>query len=198
MLGCVIPRRYNTDMPVTAVLTSEQFSALPDEFDKNGNRIRQELISGELVEMPPSFELHNVVKSNIVEILIAYVLLQPQLGVKVVSEMAFLVTARDTFVPDASVIKKARLSPRKQKYTPGAPELAIEVVSPSDTATHLKSKVDIYLQGGAKTVWVVYPGARSVMVHSGDSVRELRGDQIIEDPLLPGFAAQVARFFDLT
>lgn len=185
-------------MSVTAVLTSDQFSALPDEFDKNGNRIRQELISGELVEMPPSFELHNVVKSNIVEILIAYVLAQPQLGIKVVSEMAFLVTARDTFVPDASVIKKALLSPRKQKYTPGAPDLAIELVSPSDTATHLKSKVDIYLQNGAKTVWVVYPDARSVMVHSGDSVRELKGDQMIEDPLLPGFASSVSRFFDLT
>jgi Uma2 family endonuclease len=42
-------------------MTSDQFSALPDQFDKN-NRIRQELISGELVEMPPSFELHIVAK----------------------------------------------------------------------------------------------------------------------------------------
>jgi len=54
-------------MPVSAVLTSDQFSVLPDQFDKNGNRIRQELISGELIETPPSFELHNVVKSNIIE-----------------------------------------------------------------------------------------------------------------------------------
>ena len=86
----------------------------------------------------------------------------------------------------------------KQRYTPGAPDLAIEVVSPSDTAAHLKSKVDIYLQGGAKTVWVVYPDARSVTIHSGDSVRELKGEQIIEDPMLPGFEAPVSRFFDLT
>jgi Uma2 family endonuclease len=185
-------------MPVTAVLTSDQFSALPDQFDKNGNRIRQELISGELVEMPPSFELHNVVKSNIVELLIAYVLAHSELAVKVVTEMAFVVTGNDTLVLDASVINKARLSPRKQKYTPGAPELAIEVVSPSDTATHLKSKVDIYLQGGAKTAWIVFPESRSVMIYSGDSVRELKGDQTIEDPLLPDFAAPVSRFFDLT
>jgi len=127
-------------MPVSAVLTSDQFSALPDQFDKNGNRIRQELISGQLVETPPSFEIHNVVKSNIIEVLIALV-----------------VTTHDTFVPDASVINRARLSPRKQKYTPGAPELAIEIVSPSDTAIHLKSKVDIYLQGGSKTDWGVFP-----------------------------------------
>jgi Uma2 family endonuclease len=153
-------------MSVTAVLTSDQFSALPDLFDKNGNRIRQELISGELVEMPPSFELH--------------------------------VTSNDTLVPDASIIYQARLSPRKQKYTPGAPELAIEVVSPNDKVIHLKSKVDIHLQGGSKTVWVVFPDSRSVMIHSRDSVRELKGDQTIEDPLLPGFVAPISRFFDLT
>jgi Uma2 family endonuclease len=130
-------------MPVTAVPTSDQFSALPDQFDKNGNRIRQELILGELVEIPPSFELHNVVKGNIVEVLIAFVLAHPELGLKVISEMALVVTGNDTLVPDASVIYQARLSPRKQKYTPGAPELAIEVVSPNDKVIHVKSKVDI-------------------------------------------------------
>jgi Uma2 family endonuclease len=185
-------------MPVTAVLTSDQFSALPDQFDKNGNRIRLELISGELVEMPPSFELHNVVKSNIIEVLIAFVLAHPELGFKVVSEMAFVVTTHDTLVPDASVIDRARLSPRKQKYTPGAPALAIEIVSPSDKVIHLKSKVDIYLQGGSKTVWGVFVESRSVMIHRADSVCELKGDQMIEDPLFPGFAATVSRFFDLT
>jgi Uma2 family endonuclease len=185
-------------MPVTALLTSDQFSALPDEFDQNGNRIRQELISGELVEMPPSFELHNVVKSNILEVLIAFAVANRQLGIKVISEMAFVVNDHDTFVPDASVIHQGRLNPRKQKYTPGATDLAIEVVSPSDTASHLKSKVDAYLQGGSKTVWVVFPDARSVMIHSGESVRELKGDQKIEDSLLPGFSAPVSCFFDLT
>jgi Uma2 family endonuclease len=185
-------------MPVTALLTSDQFSALPDEFDQNGNRIRQELISGELVEMPPSFELHNVVKRNIVKALIAYELANPQLAIVVLFETAFVVSDHDTFVPDACVIHKGRLNPRNQKYTPGAPDLAIEVVSPSDTASHLKSKVDAYLQGGSKTVWVVFPDARSVMIHSGESVRELKGDQRIEDPLLPGFSAPVSCFFDLT
>ena len=185
-------------MPVTAVLTSGQFSALPDQFDKNGNRIRQELISGELVEMPPSFELHNVVKGNIIEVLIAFVLAHPELSLKVLSEMAFAVTSTDTLVPDASVINRSRLSPREQKYTPGAPELAVEVVSPSDTAIHLKSKVDIYLQGGSKTVWVVFPESRSVVIYSGDALRELKGDQVIEDTILPGFSIPVSRFFDLT
>lgn len=156
------------------------------------------MISGELVETSPSFELHNVVKSNILEVLIAFVLAHPDLGLKVISEMAFVVTRSDTFVPDASVISKARLSPRKQKYTPGAPELAVEVVSPNDKVVHLNSKVDIYLPGGSKTVWMVFPDSRSVVIYSGDTSHELKGDHAIEDPLLPGFSAPVSRFFDLT
>lgn len=185
-------------MPVTAVLTSEQFSALPDHFDKNGNRLRQELISGELIEMPPSFELHNVVKSNIFRALIAYSIANPELDLMVLCETAFVLTAHDTFVPDVSVVSKARLSPRNRKYTPGAPEIAVEVVSPHDKFVHLKAKVDTYLKTGSRTVWVALPDSRSVVVYSADAQRELKGDQIIEDPLLPGLSTPVSRFFDLT
>jgi Uma2 family endonuclease len=80
----------------------------------------------------------------------------------------------------------------------GASELAIEVVSPSDTAKHLKIKVDAYLTNGSKTVWVVYPGDRSVMAHTAGAARELKADQKIEDPLLPGFSHAVSGFFELT
>jgi Uma2 family endonuclease len=76
--------------------------------------------------------------------------------------------------------------------------LAIEVVSPEDTAKHLKSNVDAYLAGGSQSVWVVYPDAKSVMVHSKDFVRELKADQKIDDPLLPGFSSPVSTFFELT
>jgi Uma2 family endonuclease len=135
-------------MPATALLTSDQFSALPDEFDQNGNRIRQELISGELVRMPPSTQVHNLVKINVLELLLPFGLSNPQLGVRVLAEMAYVVTPNDTLVPDASVIQRSRLSPGKQEYILGAPDLAIEVVSRTDTAANLKSKVDAYLRSG--------------------------------------------------
>ena len=48
---------------------------------------------------------------------------------------------------------------------------------PDDTAKHLKRKVDAYLQGGSKSVWVVFPDAKSVEVYSGDSMREFKADQ---------------------
>src|SRR5437588_3072687 len=138
-------------MPATALLTSEQYLALPDEFDKSGNRVKDELIGGEVVKVPPPSQLHNLRKINIIAELVHYERTHRKLAVKVLAEMAFIVTPHDTFVPDGSVILKSRLSPRKHKYITGAPELAIEVVSPTETATHLKSKVDAYLAGGSQS-----------------------------------------------
>ena len=185
-------------MPATALLTSEQYLALPDEFDQSGNRIKDELIGGEVVKVPPGSQLHNLIKINIIGALLQFERAQPKLRVKVLAEMAFVVTAHDIFIPDASVILKSRLTPRKHEYITGAPELAIEVVSPTDKATRLKHKIDAYLANGSKTVWVVFPDARSVMIHTADSVRELKADQSIEDALLPGFSAPVSTFFELT
>jgi Uma2 family endonuclease len=111
--------------------------------------------------------------------------------------MAFVVTGNDTLIPDASVMSKSRLTAQKGKYLHGAPELAIEVVSPTDTAAHLKTKVDAYLSNGSGTVWVVYPDSRSVMVYASASVREVKGDQTIEDAILPGFSVPVSAFFEL-
>ncbi|HYL37051.1 MAG TPA: Uma2 family endonuclease [Bryobacteraceae bacterium] len=185
-------------MATTALVTSEQYLALPDEFDQNGNRIKDELIGGEIVKMPPAFQLHHLVKMNILEALMKYLAAHPRLELRALSEMPFVVTEKDTLVPDASVITLRRLAPRKDRYIHGSPELAIEVVSPSEKATHLKAKIDAYLANGSQSVWVVYPDARSVMVHASGSVRELKASQTIEDPLLPGFSVPVSAFFELT
>lgn len=185
-------------MPATALLTSEQYLALPDEFDENGNHVKDELIAGEVVKVPPGSQLHNLIKINIVKALMAYELAHPKSAHKVLSEMPFVVTAHDIFVPDTSVILKSRLNPRKNKYITGAPEIAIEVVSPRDKVVRLKHKIDTYLTNGSKSVWVVFPDTRSVMVHTLESVRELKGGQTIQDPLLPGFSTPVSAFFELT
>jgi Uma2 family endonuclease len=179
----------------TALLSSEQYLALPDEFDKNGNRIRDELIGGEVVKMSPPLRVHDLIKNKINQTILIYLAANRQLKLRALVAIAYEVSNRDTFVPDVSVIKKDRLG--GSRIIRGAPDLAIEVVAPTDTASHLKSKVDAYLQNDARTVWVVFPDSRSVMVHTLDSVRELKADQNIKDTLLPGFSAPVSEFFEL-
>ena len=184
-------------MAATTLLTSDQFLAMPEEFDQYGNRIKDELIGGEVVKMAFPSLPHDLIKNQINAMLLRYFDRRPELGLLSLVEIGTHVSNYDAFMPDVSIVLRSRLSGEDRVFQ-GSPELAIEVVSPSDTAKHLKRKVDAYLEAGSKSVWIVYPEAHSVMVHTRDSVRELRGDQSITDPLLPGFSTPVAAFFELT
>jgi len=184
-------------MAATTLLTSDQFLALPEEFDQHGNRIKDELIGGEVVKMAFPSLPHDLIKNEINALLMQYLISNPQLGLKTLVEIGTHVSDYDAFMPDVSVVRRSRLFGETRVFQ-GAPDLAIEVVSPSDTAKHLERKVDAYLQSGAKSVWIVFPEARSVTVHTRESVRKLKADQSIDDPLLPGFSSPVSAFFELT
>jgi Uma2 family endonuclease len=186
-------------MAATTLLTSDQFLALPEEFDQNGNVVRQELINGEVITtMPHAAKRHDTIRSNILAPLMVYLHANRDLGLKAFPDTEFIVDANNSFVPDASIIAIDRLKQDEHKYIHGAPELAIEVVSPSESAAYLKIKTDAYLKNGSRSVWIVFPEVRSVMVYTVDSIRELKGDQSMEDPLLPGFSSPVSAFFELT
>ncbi len=184
-------------MAATTLLTSDQFLALPEELDQHGNRIKDELIGGKVVRMPPASLIHDLIKNGINELLIEYLRANAELGLKTLVEIGAQVSKADAFIPDVSIVKRSRLTGKSRVFQ-GAPDIAIEVVSPSDTPSHLDRKVDAYLKGGAKAVWIVFPEARSVRVHTSNSVREFKGDQSITDPLLPGFSSPVSAFFELT
>ena len=184
-------------MPATALLTSEQYLALPDEFDKSGNRVKDELIGGEVVKVPPPSRVHDRIKNRINRILARYFDAHTESLFDTQVETGFRIGKHDTFVSDVCVIARERVN-GEERIIPGAPEIAIEVVSPADTPKHLQNKVAAYLGNGSRTVGVVFPDSKSVMVHTADSVRDLMGDQLIEDPLLPGFSMPVSAFFEIT
>ncbi len=184
-------------MAATTLLTSDQFLALAEELDRDGNFVQRELINGEVVSMPHAAKRHDIIRSNTLDALIVYLKPNRSLGLKALPDTEFVVSADDTFIPDVSVIATARLAD-EHKYIQGAPELAIEVVSPNESAAYLRIKTEAYLANGSHSVWIVFPEVRSVMVYTRDAVRELKGDQPITDPLLPGFSSPVAAFFELT
>ena len=77
------------------------------------------------------------------------------------------------------------------------PDLAVEVVSPNDTAYEVEQKAREYLGVGARLVWVVYPNIRSVRVHRPDGTEAMRreGDELGGESVLPGFACRVGELF---
>ncbi len=181
-------------MAAATLVTSEEFLALPDEFDQSGNRIKDELIAGEIVKMPPASRRHDVGKNRIARILSRYLDNSPQLGFDVLVEIAYKVSQYDTLAPDVSVVRTERLYAGESRLIEGAPDIAIEVISPTDTAGRVKRKIKAYLENGAASVWIFYDDG-SAMAHSASQLRELQGDQKLEDPLLPEFSVSVSSFF---
>jgi Uma2 family endonuclease len=183
-------------MVTSALLTTETYLAQPEQYDRNGNRIKDELIAGEIVLVPPPSRQHDVIKARTNKVLTLFLAANPHLQLGVYPEIAFAVTERDTLVPDVSVIDERRVVESTDRILTGAPEIAIEVVSPSDTAVHVKAKVSTYLAHGSKSVWVFYPGDKSIVLHSARGSREVKIGDMLEGDALPGFSEPVARFFE--
>jgi Uma2 family endonuclease len=175
----------------TALLTVEEYLALPWPGDDIA--ARRELIDGEIVPMPPPTDIHDDVKNMIFEVLSPW--LKANAAGRAFVEKAYRME-QHVLMPDVSVISKARLTTPTGSLTSGAPDIAVEVIS-SDPADRLMHKVRTYLRNGASSVWLVYPADRSVPIYSAkDPVRELKGDEAIEEPdVLPGFSEPVSAFF---
>ena len=100
-------------------------------------------------------------------------------------------------------VRAADISFVKQSRTPEsgfmdfAPDLAVEVVSPFETAEEIQDKTIDYLTAGTSQVWVIYPRRRQVVVHTPDGLaRTLKEDDSLEAPdLLPGFTCKVSELF---
>lgn len=112
------------------------------------------------------------------------------------------ITARDPDTiraPDVSYVRAERIPEDvPEGFWELAPDLAVEVVSPGDTAVEVREKVREYLAAGVPMVWVMYPGTREVIVHTADGLARAYGpDDVLEGlDLLPGFRCRVAELFD--
>jgi Uma2 family endonuclease len=80
----------------------------------------------------------------------------------------------------------------------GAPDLAVEVLSPTDRARQVLDKVGEYLEAGVRLVWVIDPERRSAVVYrSLAEVRKLGADEFLEgEDVVPGFRCRLADLFD--
>jgi Uma2 family endonuclease len=99
--------------------------------------------------------------------------------------------------PDAACVRLERLAAEAEGFVPIPPDLAVEVLSPSDRMAEALSKVTMYLQAGVHLVWLVDPDSRTVTVFPPDvaphTLRE--GDTLDGGEVLPGFSVTVAEIF---
>ncbi len=175
------------------LITADELLAMPG-YEKG-----YELVEGEVVKMAPSGTAHMVV-SNWLSYLLTSHVEQHDLGLVTAAEGGYLLaTEPDTVrAPDVGFIAKTRLpTPLPVGYFPGAPDLAVEVVSPNDRASDIHDKVMDFLAAGTRLVWVVYPNSKTVTVHqpsAGSTVYRL-ADSLDGGDVLPGLKLPVRDVF---
>jgi Uma2 family endonuclease len=176
----------------TNLLSWEAFEQLPDDG------MHHELIEGELITLPPPKSGHSNVAMQILQALFA---IQERAGCRAFAEAGYkLSDDPPTWIqPDVSLIRKERVQATDPEgYFLGAPELAVEVVSPSESAADVDRKVDLMLAHGSKAVWVAFPRTRKVQVYLADGTSYSRGisGKLSLPELAPGWELPVATLFE--
>jgi Uma2 family endonuclease len=175
------------------LLTAEDLYELP------GTEERQELIEGRVVSEPPDGTLHGFSVARLCAVLDRHA--SNTRSAAVVTNVGFIL-ARDpdtVRAPDVAVIRRERFEGCgvTRGYFPGAPDLAIEVLSPSNRPGEIRGKVAEYLEAGAKLVWVIDPesGTATTYRHLLKPGFLAADGSLDGEDVLPGLTLPLAELF---
>ncbi len=177
------------------LMTADELLAKPDDG------FVYELIKGELIKVsPPPGHEHGLVAMNIAGPLFEYVKTK-NLGNVYAAETGYLLEQDPDTVraADVSFVSRERIENAKpvKGYWKGAPDLAVEVISPSDTVGRIEGKVAEWLESGVRMLWVVSPKMRAVTVYR--SLTEIAvltdKDRLDGGDVVPGFQIPIAEIF---
>ena len=180
--------------------TTLQRSTASELFEMPDDGFRYELVKGELRKMSPSDWKHGAVVVNITLLLGLYVKTN-KLGVCCGAETGFTIASDPDTVraPDLGFVSRERISEGSvpKTFWPGAPDLAVEVLSPGDTRREVDEKVEDWLEAGARAVWVINPKRRAVSVYRSmkDVTRLSEEDELDGGDVVPGFRCKVSEIF---
>ena len=174
-------------MSTKARMTVEQFAQMSTADTED-----YELVEGELIPLSRGTPLHALIRSRVERLVENY--FERNLIGKAIGEIDSQLAGDTVRRPDISIflgvsVKKIDLN---KIPVPFAPEIAVEVLSPSESAVDLRRKVREYLRAGSKEVWLLDHANAEVLVHTATGTRLLQGTDVLESDLLPGFSAAVA------
>ncbi len=172
--------------------TDEELEALPNDGNKH------ELLDGELT-MSPVHANHGIICVRL-SILLGTFVQRRQLGEVFDSSTGFRLSEKVLLSPDVSFVSKARLKKiliAPDKFLYGAPDLAVEVLSPSDRMRQVHRKLDLYFEFGTPLVWWVDWKKEQIHIYTPDSVGALTRptDILTGGGVLPGFKCRLRQIF---
>jgi len=179
----------------TVPMTAEEFYALPDGEE------HLELVAGWVVSEPLPGGRHGSIAANFVRLLGNHVQ-ENELGAVFANDTGFVLARGPDTVrgPDVAFVRRERIQRTgiPEGSIEGPPDLAIEVLSPSNTRADIHAKVADYLAAGTPMVWIVDPRRKTVTVHRELlSPREVAGEGRLEgEDVVPGFSVSLPDIFE--
>jgi Uma2 family endonuclease len=177
------------------VWTEAELQALPDDG------FIHEVVDGELVMSPKNNFQHERICGRLFAALFEYNRAN-RLGVVTGSNAGHWMFNRNCRAPDISFIPKARLQslgfkPNAKKFFPGAPDLAVEILSPGNTRAEIDARLRDFFGSGTQLVWIIDPETESAEICRSLSQRTLLGPgaQLDGEHLLPGFHYLISDLF---
>jgi Uma2 family endonuclease len=174
------------------LLTAEEFDNYPFEEDK-----RYELDEGELIEMTRPAYKHNRVMSTL-HLELGIYFRQSRIGEVLLSENLYALSPNTRRAPDLAVILGDRHAELENATViPIVPEIAIEILSPSETPRMIHRKLKQYFDAGVKEVWMIDTETRTVEIWTSPALpdHELTATEALTSRLLPGFALPLEKLF---
>lgn len=182
----------------TRLLTADELLVMPHREGRSD--IRLELIRGELKKTALTGCAHGIVCAKLASALSNFVEAN-DLGVIFGAETGFIVEHDpDTVLgADVAFVSHERLSDVEDfdKFLPFAPDLAVEVLNPSNTVEEIDETIALYFAGGARGVWVFNPKRRTVAAYSSPFDVKILGEQDALDggAVLPGLKLELSKLF---
>ena len=179
-------------IPKKKKYTYEDYAKLPEGAP-------YQLISGELIMTPAPTPYHQRISRRIEFLLIQYIE-ENNLGEVFDSPIDVYFTEEDVFQPDIIFISKERLNIIGETKIEGAPDLVIEILSPSTAYYDLRKKFKIYEKHGVKEYWIVDPEERSIEIYQNEGgkfrlIQTAKEKDTVNSPLLKGLKINLEKIF---
>jgi Uma2 family endonuclease len=176
-------------MAISATMSGLEFDALPYE---EGRRL--ELLDGEIIKVSSPTPRHQAIVRKILIALQQY--LADEKG-GAFPDLEFALSDLLRLRPDVCVLlgQRAQEIDLDRTPVPGAPDIAIEVISPTERASESHDKIRAYLRNGVTEAWQVFPRSGTVEIHRAGGSVSLDAAQSISSSLLPGFEIPISAFF---
>ena len=179
--------------PATHKMTYDEYCLLPED------RNQYELFDGELVMTPSPSARHQEIVTELAGALRNFVR-KGSLGKVYVAPLDIIFTEHTVVQPDILFISQERVKTVVQEKVEGAPDLVVEVLSPSTFYKDLRKKMAVYSQFGVKEYWIVDPERKTIELYCrGKEELELASrfsaEETFESPLFPGFHIAVSSLF---